>query len=59
MTDTEFRALVRRMRSAQRRYFAKRDNLDEAKALEREVDREAEEQPSLFDAPPSDFDGGL
>jgi hypothetical protein len=51
MTDSDFRALVRRMRAAQRRYFARRDNLDECKQLERAVDEEAREQPGLFDVP--------
>lgn len=53
MNDSDFRALVRRMRAAQKRYFAKRDNIEECKQLERAVDEEAREQPSLFDAPPA------
>jgi hypothetical protein len=56
MNDREFRALVEKMRAAQRRYFRQRDNLADAKALERDVDDAIEafvqaEQPRLFDAP--------
>ena len=51
MTEADFRALVCRMRKAQRDYFRTRDRviLDESKRLEREVDAEiGSDQPSLF-----------
>lgn len=51
MSDSDFRALVRRMRAAQKRFFVKRDNLEECKELERDVDEESREQPCLFDDP--------
>jgi hypothetical protein len=51
-----FTELVATMRSAQKKYFAKREQamLDECKRAEREVDREIEKrysklQPGLFD----------
>lgn len=46
MTDREFLELVRRMRTAQRVYFQCRapSDLNRAKALEREVDRELEQR---------------
>jgi len=52
MDDDARFALVKDMRDAQKRYFAKRDNLEECKQLERAVDRMLEERkdgPSLFD----------
>jgi hypothetical protein len=52
--------LVRRMREAQRRYFAGRStgDLEASKALERQVDAACREvldppQPGLFDRPPA------
>jgi hypothetical protein len=51
MSPTDFRELVRRMRSAQRDYFRTRDwgVLDRSRALEREVDAElGEKTGSLF-----------
>lgn len=52
MTPDDFRALVRRMRDAQRRYFRTRDRaiLEEAQRIEREVDAAIEQKaPGLFD----------
>lgn len=50
MDDTEFRALVRRMRTAQRQYFQSRspEALAESKALEAQVDKVLSGQLSLF-----------
>ena len=46
MTDKEFVELVRRMRAVQRIYFQYRapSDLNRARALEREVDRELEQR---------------
>jgi len=52
MTPDDFRELVRRMRAAQKRYFASRDRavLAEAQRLEREVDAAlAQSTGGLFD----------
>jgi hypothetical protein len=51
MNAPEFFHLVREMREAQNRYFAKRDNLDQCKGLERRVDQELKVllgEPQLF-----------
>jgi hypothetical protein len=40
MTFDEFVSLVRRVRDAQRRYFSRKDNLEDCKALERQLDAE-------------------
>lgn len=51
MTDSDFRDLVRRMRTRQRDYFRyrKTEDLVESKRLERAVDLELE-QKGLFDS---------
>jgi len=53
MTYDDFRALVRKMRAAQNRYFRSRDPeaINEARRLETEVDRAIERggMESLFD----------
>lgn len=54
MDAIEFAKLVHQMRTAQKRYFAHRDNLDECKKLERIVDQCAKQilepkHPTLFD----------
>lgn len=52
MTLNELVALVKQMRDAQRRYFRKRDNLEEAMAAERVVDAAIERLlagPRLFE----------
>lgn len=54
MGNDEFRALVRQMRNAQRRWFKSKgrdhEALELSKNLERQVDRELrmDEQPTLF-----------
>lgn len=51
MNEADFRALVRKLRKAQREYFRTRDRnvLDASKAIEREVDAELEtDTPGLF-----------
>ena len=52
MNYPEFRKLVRSMLSAQKQYFARRDNLDECKKLEKQVREELqrgdEGQKELF-----------
>lgn len=54
MTDAEFRALVRQMRDAQKKWFNARtrtqEGLETSKSLERQVDNELkrDEQPGLF-----------
>lgn len=60
MSHDEFLSLVEKMRVAQRRYFAQKDNLEDCKALERQVDRaiaRRREPPGLFDAPPASDEG--
>ena len=42
---TEFVELVRAMRKAQKDYFAKKGSIEEAKRLEREVDKALAEDP--------------
>jgi hypothetical protein len=55
MNNEEFRDLVQRTREAQRRYFKHRDNLDEAKAMERAVDDALKDGGrTLFDQIPKD-----
>jgi hypothetical protein len=54
MELVDFAKLVQAMREAQKRYFRQRDNLDECKSLERDVDRAAKsiiepKQPTLFE----------
>lgn len=51
MDAEEFRALVRRMRQAQRDYFKSRsiEKLRESKELERTVDAALNQTPGLFD----------
>lgn len=50
--------LVEETRDAQKRYFAKRDNLDVCKHLERRLDEATESilRPGLFDQPPENTD---
>jgi hypothetical protein len=54
MTEAEFRALVRQMRNAQKKWFNPRtrtqEGLETSKSLERQVDNELkrDEQPGLF-----------
>jgi hypothetical protein len=62
MSDDGFVDLVRRMRAAQRHWFKYKDveSLEQAKKLEREVDRWIEREtgpkaaPTLFDRPGSE-----
>lgn len=52
MTVQELAALAQKMRAAQKRFFERRDNLEEAMMLEREVDAALDRlagAPALFD----------
>lgn len=52
MTLQELAAMVKDVREKQRRYFAKRDNLEECRIAERALDdalAKLDERPGLFD----------
>jgi hypothetical protein len=54
MIDSEFFALVERMRKAQKQFFRQKDNLQECKGLETAVDEAIAARnagPDLFSAP--------
>ncbi len=55
MSDGDFCELVLQMRTAQRRYFKRKDNLQECKSLDKQVDEALEGRDrSLFDEAPLD-----